>query len=392
MKIGIMARTFDDPDGVGIANRNLIDKMLEIDRETEYVVFHRSRSRLGMYRHYPNVRELVLRAPNKLVWDQVMVPYYARRERVDVIFHPKYTVPLLTTRPTVVVNQGLEYYTLPQFYPRLDLTYVKLFLPIYYRKATKVLAISEDLRRLTERYLRVPYDEIEIMYLAPGEHFFPRTDARELGVFQQRHALPDDFIVTVTKAYQGGKLADRKNISGIVHSFMALKGEFPTLKLVLAGEHCHQFMTTVFGREVADDPRFVYPGWIPQTDMPYLYSLAKALVFPSHSESFGLPLAEAMACGCPVVTSTGGSCSEVVGDAGLVIDATDQAGLLNAVRRVLADPQLRQQLQAKGLERAKHFTWERSARKVISVCQGVYETTRRRSDGLPRESSRLHAT
>ena len=147
MKIGIMARTFDDRDGVGIANRNIIDRMIDIDRETEFVVLFRNRKHLGRYEQYDNVKEILLRAPNKLIWDQVLVPYYARRENVDLIYHPKFTVPLLTGRPTVAVCQGLEYYTLPQFYVWYDLMYAKMFLPFYYKKARNIL--RQCVRRVT---------------------------------------------------------------------------------------------------------------------------------------------------------------------------------------------------------------------------------------------------
>ena len=198
MKIAIMARTFDDRDGVGIANRNIIDRMIDIDRETEYVVLHRNSKHLGRYKQYDNVKEILLRAPSKLIWDQILVPYYARKENVDLIYHPKFTVPLLTGRPTVVVCQGLEYYTLPQYYVWYDLMYAKMALPFYYRKATKVVAISDDLQNLLNRYLKVPYERMDTVYLAANEIFSQKTDRVELEDFAKRHQMPDNYILTVT--------------------------------------------------------------------------------------------------------------------------------------------------------------------------------------------------
>ena len=376
MKIAIMARTFDDRDGVGIANRNIIDRMIDIDRETEYVVLHRNSKHLGRYKQYDNVKEILLRAPSKLIWDQILVPYYARKENVDLIYHPKFTVPLLTGRPTVVVCQGLEYYTLPQYYVWYDLMYAKMALPFYYRKATKVVAISDDLQNLLNRYLKVPYERMDTVYLAANEIFSQKTDRVELEDFAKRHQMPDNYILTVTKVYQDGKLSDRKNVDSIVKAYLNIRKSHPSLKLVLAGEECHRFMSEVFGDEIADDPGFVYPGWIPQEEMPYLYSLAKLLAFPSFSESFGIPLAEAMACGCPVVTSTGGSCPEVVGDAAIVVEPTDVQGLSTAMDRILTDADLSRQLSEKGLERAKEFSWTLSAEKTVRICKEVYAATK----------------
>jgi glycosyltransferase involved in cell wall biosynthesis len=105
--------------------------------------------------------------------------------------------------------------------------------------------------------------------------------------------------------------------------------------------------------------------------MPYLYSLARALLFPSYSESFGLPLVEAMACGCPVITSTGGACPEIVGDAALVIDPTDVGGLTESLRRVLVDADLRRVLVENGLRRAAAFSWRGSAERMIEIFEEV---------------------
>ena len=298
-----------------------------------------------------------------------MVPFFAWKEDVDVIFHPKFTVPLFTKRPTLAICHGLEYYTLPQFYPWHDRMYAKMALPIYYKKATKVVAISNDVQHLLHQYINVPYEKMETVYLAANEQFFPRKDQSELDNIRKKYQLPDDFIFTVTKVYQEGKLADRKNLNSIVKAFLDVRKLRPSLKLVMAGEHCHRYISTVFGKKIADDPGLAYPDWIPQEDMPYLYSLARLLVFPSYSESFGIPLAEAMACGCPVVTSTGGSCPEVAGDAGIVVEPTDVQGLSKAIHSIVSDPQLSRRLSEKGLKRASEFSWTQSAEKIIRICK-----------------------
>ena len=163
------------------------------------------------------------------------------------------------------------------------------------------------------------------------------------------------------------KLYPRKNIDNIIKSFLALKTEYPYLKLVFVDNKCYQYISAVFGEEIAHDPKLVYLGWVPHEDMPHIYSLAKILIFPSYSESFGLPLVEAMACGCPVITSTSGACPEIVGDAAIVVDPTDVEGLTTAIRSLLTDSELCLKLSEKGLKRAGDFSWTRSAEKVIRI-------------------------
>jgi glycosyltransferase involved in cell wall biosynthesis len=380
MKIGVMARTLDDGDGVGIATTNLIDKIIGIDRNNEYTILFRSPKHLGRYEKYSNVKEILVHTRSKFVWDQVVVPYLAWRERTDVIFCAKYTVPLLARCPTVVMNHGIEYYTLPHFYEWHDLIYVKTFLPLYYKKASKVVAISNDLKTLLHRYVQVPYDKMKTIYYAASERYFRRNDEGELAEFRAKYNLPKDFILTATKVWRGKKRSNRKNIDNIVRAFLTVRTHHPSVKLVIAGEDCHSYIAAVFGKDIADDAGLVYPGWIPQEEMPYLYSLARLLVFPSYSESFGLPLVEAMACGCPVVTSSGGACPEIVGDAAIVVEPADIEGISKAINSILLDRELWQTLSEKGLNRAADFSWAASAESIIEICKEVVSARKQISD------------
>ena len=117
--------------------------------------------------------------------------------------------------------------------------------------------------------------------------------------------------------------------------------------------------------------RFLGP--VPEADLPALYAGAAVFVFPSLYEGFGLPVLEAMACGTPVITSNTSSLPEVVGEAGILIDPRDVRALAEAVERVLADERLRAELRAKGVERARQFTWEKTARETLAVYRSVRE-------------------
>ena len=115
----------------------------------------------------------------------------------------------------------------------------------------------------------------------------------------------------------------------------------------------------------------VIPGLIDHDDMPAVYSMAAALLFPSYYESFGIPLVEAMACGCPVITSTAPACPEVVGDAALLVDPDDVPGLTAAMLRIVREPVLTADLRRRGVERAAHFSWHDSARRLLEELERV---------------------
>jgi glycosyltransferase involved in cell wall biosynthesis len=156
-------------------------------------------------------------------------------------------------------------------------------------------------------------------------------------------------------------------VGGILRALALLRDRIPH-PLVMAGRpslKAERDMRLVEQLGLGDRVRFT--GWVADEDLPVLYSLADAFVFPSLYEGFGVPLLEAMACGCPVVTSTGGSCAEVVGEAGLCVDPADPAAIAGAVLRVVTEPGLARELGRRGVERARRFTWERTARATLSI-------------------------
>ena len=119
LRIGLMLRGIREVDGVGVYARQLCDALFEVDRVNQYVLFYMSEEQAGRYANVPNATERVVHAPSKLAWDQVAVPLAARRERLDVLFHHKFSIPLLAPCPTVVQQRCTAYWTNPEWYPGL---------------------------------------------------------------------------------------------------------------------------------------------------------------------------------------------------------------------------------------------------------------------------------
>jgi glycosyltransferase involved in cell wall biosynthesis len=206
---------------------------------------------------------------------------------------------------------------------------------------------------------------------------------------RERYGLPDErFFLMVVKGYAriegaGQALCPRKNVEGTLDAYARARAEDPrTPPMVILG-------AGVKGRLGADVLRsrfglpaesVIIPGLIDHDDMPAVYSMAGALLFPSYYESFGIPLVEAMACGCPVITSTAPACPEVVGDAALLVDPDDVSGLTAAMLRLVGEPALAADLCRRGLDRAARFSWHDSARQLLAelerVGSGVYRGRR----------------
>jgi glycosyltransferase involved in cell wall biosynthesis len=364
MRIGIMLRTLDEKGGIGVYTRYITQELLELDRKNQYFLFYRNPSNKGLFSNYPNVVERVISASNKLIWDQVSIPYACLRDRLDVLFHPKFTVPLLAPCKTVMVLHGAGWFTpgSSQFWKEADLKYVRTMMPVYIRKAASVLSVSQITTDTFNREFKLKDSKIRTVYFGPGKHFRRIADEEALREVKGKYGLPDRFILTIT-GYDRGP---RKNIQGILDAYKIHHGKTPH-KLVIVGKDCHKFKDD-FG--LPDDgfgADILFPGWVDQQDLPAFYSLADLFLYPSRMEAFPIPVTEAMACGTPLITSRANGLQEIAGDGALLVDPEDTASIAEAVNQVLCDDRLRSHLSSKALTRSREFSWEKCARQTLDI-------------------------
>jgi glycosyltransferase involved in cell wall biosynthesis len=382
LRIGLMLRAIDDIDGQGIYIRKLCDALFDLDTSNEYIAFYSQAGQANRYRQRPNVREVVVPGRSKLLWDQLLVPLAARREHLDVLFHHKFSIPLRSPCPTVVQQRGTEYWSHPEFYVgwsgRVDRLYNRLMIPLYCRRADRVLTNSDTLGEELVRHARVPRSKLRTVYASADESFRPISDPATLARVRQRYALPaESFLLMVVKGHQilgqtsGKALTPRKNVVVALEAYGRMRrrmGETGTAAppLVILGIGIAERLTSGAIAEYTDPAAVYTPGFVDFGDMPAVYGMARALVFPSRYESLGIPIVEAMACGCPVVTATTSACPEVAGDAALLVDPDDVEGLALAMQRVSFDDALVEDLGRRGLRRAATYSWTRSAITLLS--------------------------
>lgn len=379
LRIGIMLRSLDEKGGIGVYTRYLTETLLRIDERNHYVLFYRNPGNMGRYAAFPRAGERTVPGVGKAAWDQIAIPLACRREKIDVLFHPKFTVPLAAPCPTVMTVHGADWFIAEhaRFYGRLDVAYIRTVMPLYFRKAAAVLSVSQLTTDDFNRILRLPAGKVVTTYLAPGPHFRRVHDRAELDRVRSRYALPDRFILTLSKPAGG----ERKNARGLIEAFRLL---YPTVphRLVIGGKDCIRF------RDVYDIPdagwgaAIDFPGWISQEDLPAVYSLADMFLYPSKLEAFPIPVVEAMACGVPVVTSRSNGLSEIAGDGAVQVDPESPGEIAAVVRSLLADPERLASVAAAGQQQVRQFSWERCARETLDVLERVALKNRRPEEAV----------
>jgi len=369
LRIGIMLRSLDEKGGIGVYTRYITEELLALDRKNRYVLYYRSAENLGRFSRFDNVEERVVSARGKLLWDQWAIPRAARGDRLDVLFHPKFTVPFLAHCPTVMTVHGADWF-IPEharFYGRLDVAYIRAVMPWYFRKAAAVCSVSQITTDDFNRILRQPLGKVVTTYLAPGRQFRRIDNPAELARVRAKYGLPARFILTLTKVGGG----ERKNFRGILEAFRRIHPEATDVRLVVGGKGCDTFRGVYGIPGEGWGAAIDFPGWIAQEDLPAVFSMAECYLYPSNLEAFPIPVSEGMACGVPVVTSRTNGLREIAGDGAVLVDPDDPEDIARGVLGLLHDPARRAAVSAAGLERSKRYSWDRCARETLEVLERV---------------------
>jgi glycosyltransferase involved in cell wall biosynthesis len=363
MRIGLATRWLQLPaGGAKEYTLNLIQALLQIDRENEYVVFHNASAAMGTFR---TAKEVLLPGRNKLWWDYVQLPLAVRREGIDLFWTPSYVVPFPIRCKSVATVHDLAYFTLPKSYQLLDILYMRSAIPGSFRRASALLAVSEHTKRDIVRLFPFAENKVAVTYEAASGKYKRAIEQDVLYATRDKYSLHCSFI------FYASSISPRKGSPYLLQAFAALRSQIPHKLVFTGGWSWGSADVFKLIEELSLKDDVIILGEVPAQDMPLLYNLADLFVYPSLYEGFGLPILEAMACGCPVVCSNLTSLPEVAGDAALMIDPRDIPSLAHAMHAALTDPQTRTSLIEKGLARAATFTWEKTARKTLEVFDRV---------------------
>ena len=267
--------------------------------------------------------------------------------------------------PTVLTVHDLIFKLFPKHHKRLNYWFLNAAMPLFVKRADAIIAISQATKNDLIRHYGTPDNKITVVHEAAAPHFHIPPNS-EVARVRAKYDLPERFLLSV------GTIEPRKNLVRLVESLDQLRTYDRRLKLVVVGAKgwlVEEFFNRI--KELDLEDAVILPGYVPDADLPAVFRAATLYVMASIYEGAGLPILEAMACGCPVVSSRESSLPELGADVPHYFNPYDVDHMTNVIGEVLADDQLRAQMALAGPGRAARFSWERAARETIAVYQQV---------------------
>jgi glycosyltransferase involved in cell wall biosynthesis len=283
----------------------------------------------------------------------------------DIFWATDHLLPFFSRTASVFTLYDLSFKLFPHVHTLLNRWFLGLMMPHFVQAADAIVVISESTKRDAVTSYQIEPDKIHVVYGGVNAHFKPVDAPQKLNAVRHTYCLPDRFLLYV------GVIEPRKNLPTLFDAFK--RANSSDVKLVIAGKKGWLYSET-FARvqELGLEQNVIFTGFVPDDDLPALYSLAEAFVFPSLYEGLGLPVLEAMACGAPTICSDVSSLPEVAGDAALLVAPTDVRGWAEAMAYLTQNAALRADLRERGLHRAARFTWEAAARQTREVYRELY--------------------
>jgi glycosyltransferase involved in cell wall biosynthesis len=364
MRIGIfLVMAGREAGGPETYEHGLVRSLAEIDQANEYHLFCLSGRAAQSFRiSQENFSCQVLRPGIRWISIPFALPLAIRKSGVDFL-HATFVPPPYCPTEYIFTVHGVDMFEHPEFYPRVVRWRLNHLIRTGLRNAKLVLCVSETVKDIIAERFKLSRERLVVTYNAVGSQFRP-VERRELtSVLQRKYGVRRPYALYV------GKLQACKNIIRILEAFHQFRHETNSdVQLVLAG---HRTWTssgiseTIRRLQLTD--HVIELGYVAYDDLPVVYSGASMFVFPSLSEGFGMPVIEAMACGVPVVTSHVDALPEITGNAALLVDPYSTRDIAGAMHRIYTDDRLRTTLCERGLERARLFSWQRTAQQTLSA-------------------------
>lgn len=369
MKIGIEVQRIFRPKkhGMEVVALELIRQIQQLDNENEYILFAKDDADRQCVSETGNFKIKTIPSYTYADWEQLRLPASVKKNKIDLLHCTCNTAPIKLSVPLLLTLHDIIYLEKVDFkgtaYQNFGNLYRRFVVPKVVAKSTIVITVSDFERQTILEKLKLPEDKVKVIYNAVNKRFNSGFSEDEIITFKKKYNLPQNFLLFL------GNTAPKKNTPNVIKAFAdyctQAKDIIPLVILdynkALVEEMLSELGVSQFSKY------FIFPGYVSPVEMPLMYNAATVFLYPSLRESFGLPILEAMGCGAPVITSNTSSMPEVAADAALLIDPFKPEQITESIISILSDKELRLSLKEKGKARAAEFTWEASAKKLLSI-------------------------
>ena len=370
MRIGIEAQRIfrKRKGGMDIVAMEIIKSLQQIDKKNEYIIYAAPGEDISAVKETSNFKIKLINAITYFDWEQLWLPLQVKKDKLDLLHCTCNTAPLwspvskiITIHDTIFVEEQ-KWPVNVNWYQRVGNRYRSLIAPRVVNSSKKIITSTEFERKNLIEYFKLDDSKIAIVPHGVNSCFRKISDQALLNKVQAKYSLPGHFILYL------GNTEPRKNIHNLLRAYSELVVSNNVPDLVITNIQA-KYLKTILRKLNQENlsKKIILTGYADSNDLPVLYNLADFFLYPSLREGFGLPILEAMACATPVITSLTSSMPEIAKDAALLINPFNYKELKNAMAQLVTDGNLRENLRKKGVERAKAFTWEASAEKILFI-------------------------
>lgn len=351
--------------GVSVYTLNLVSSLIQQFPNDEFILFG------GSLRRKKELERIVKKLKTKshiyplpprvmdFIWNSLHVfPVEKIVGNVDVIHTSDWTEPP-SSIPKVTTVHDLIPFKFPQTSHQMIRNAHKKRLSWVKKESKAIIAVSQSTKKDLIDILKIPEDKVTVIYEAAEKKYHPQPPTM-VNAVKRKYKITSDYIFSLST------LEPRKNQKSLIKAFLHIKKTHPDLKLIIGGG-------TGWGEDLQKEKDVIFPGFIPEADLPALYSGCLVYALPSLYEGFSLSQLQAMSCGAPVVTSNISSMPEIVGRAGILVDPKSVESIATGIIRAIKQ---RVELSEKGLVRAQDFSWEKAAKETHDLYEKVLASSK----------------
>jgi glycosyltransferase involved in cell wall biosynthesis len=359
--------------GVGIYADNLLKNIARTNAENIFYILVQNDEELNGLDRTGNIKVIKLSSSIfrififRILIEQFYIPYLVLKHQINIVHSLHYSFPLFSFwAKKVVTIHDLTFFLFPELHVPVKRYFFRIFIRMSVIFCDKLICVSESTKNDLISIFSKSASKIAVIPLGKDERFNTDVDSEGVAKVKEKYGITKKYILFI------GTLEPRKNIDNLIKSYNDLKKAGFDYQLVIVGRkgwYYQSIFDLVNMCELSDS--VIFTGYIDEYEKPYIISGAKAFVYPSIYEGFGIPVLESISCGIPTITSNVSSLPEVAGNAALLIDPFDQSSIFNALIKLLSDETLSRDLSEKSIKQAQKFSWAKTSAMTLNLYKSV---------------------